>query len=173
MNSVYFYLILLVVVVVNKFAVACYGKLSGLGVVIGDLGSPDLVKSISGNVVCSLSLDVLVLGGDNGVSSTVAALALVLVEGLADRRPGSRPVIACFAVLEVDVSAGLVNSNRIEAVTDNSSVCAGLYEAVAACVVGNDCTVLRIAKVVSPRHRGIGAGDHVLFVFKVKMSVIH
>ena len=167
------YLILLIVVVVNELAVAGYGKLSGFGVVVGDLGSPHLVQSISGNIVCSLSLDVLVLGGDNGVSSTVTAFALVFVKRLTYGRPGSRPVVACFSVLQVDVSAGLVNCNRVEAVTDDSSVCAGLYEAVAACIVGNDSAVLRVAEVVGPGSGSIGACDYVFLVFKIEMTVIH
>ena len=167
------YLILLIVVVVNELAVAGYGKLSGFGVVVGDLGSPYLVQSISGNIVCSLSLDVLVLGGDNGVSSTVTALALVFVKRLTYGKPGSRPVVACFSVLQVDVSAGLVNCNGVEAVTDDSSVCAGLYEAVAACIVGNDSAVLRVAEVVGPGSGSIGACDYVFLVFKIEMTVIH
>ena len=103
----------------------------------------------------------------------MAAFALVLIKGLTYGRPGSRPVIPCFAVLKIDVTTGLVHSNRVEAVTDNTSVCAGFNEAVAACVIGNNCAVFGRAEIVRPCRGSIGTGNHILFVLFIKKAVIH
>lgn len=72
----------------------------------------------------------------------MAALALELIDGLAYGRPGSGPVVVGLEVAEIYVSAGGVGAYAVEAVADNTTVSAALYEAVAACVVGDDSAVL-------------------------------
>ena len=81
------YLILLVVVVVCKLAEAVNGKLSWLAVKVGDHSSPDLVRLALGNIIGNLGFNVCVFRGNNGVSRTVAAFALILVQRLAHRLP--------------------------------------------------------------------------------------
>ena len=105
------YLILLVVRVVDELAVAGNCKLSGLVGGVCYLGSPYLVCSALRNVVSHLGLDALVLGSDDGICSTVTALALELVEGLAYGRPGSRPVFTALLIAQVNVTSGGVVCN--------------------------------------------------------------
>ena len=81
------YLILLVVVLVNEFTITGNGDATGLGIGICYLAVPYLVGCILGNVVKSLGLYSLVFGCDNGISGSVMALALIRIEGLADRCP--------------------------------------------------------------------------------------
>ena len=128
-------LILLVVGIVNELAVACNAQLTGLCICVGYLCSPYFISSVHRNVVCNLRLYLLVLRGDDSVGCTVTALALVAVEGLAYGRPRSRPEIIVLSILDIYISAGLIVGNSIETVTDNTSVCTGFNEAVAACVV--------------------------------------
>ena len=73
------YLILLVVGIVYELAVACNAELTGLCVCVCYLSGPYLVCSVHRNIVSNLRLYALVLRGDNSVSCTVTALALVLV----------------------------------------------------------------------------------------------
>ena len=167
------YLILLVVRVVDELAYAGNSELSGLIGSVCYLSSPYLVCSALGNIVSNLGLNALVLGSDNGVSGTVAALALELIERLAYGRPGSGPVVVGLEVAEIYVSAGGVGAYAVEAVADNTTVSAALYEAVAACVVGDDSAVLGVAEVVSPCGRCVRTGDDILLIEFVEMTVVH
>lgn len=167
------YLILFVVRVVHELAVAGNSELSGLVGGVCYLCRPYLVCSALGNVVGHLGLYALVLGCDNGVSGTVAALALEFIEGLAYGRPGSGPVLAGLLIAQVNVASGGVVCNAVEAVADNTSVSAALYEAVAAGVVGNDSAVLGVAEVVCPCGRCVRTGDDILLAEFVEMSVVH
>ena len=81
------YLILFIVVVIYKFAVAGYGQLAGLGFIIGDLCCPYLIGSVLGNIIGHFGFDAFVFRGDNGVSGTVAAFAFEAVQGFAHGRP--------------------------------------------------------------------------------------
>ena len=117
-------------------------------------------------------MDVGVISLEAGVSGAVVAYRLVFVEGLANGLPGSRPVVVGIVITNVNISAG-EGDIGVETVSRDSSVSAALYKAVTACVVGNNSTVFGRAKVISPRRRGIRAGNHVLFVFQVKITVLH
>jgi len=67
--------------------------------------------------------------------------ALVNVQWLCTWLPGCGPEIAAFIVTKIYVtSRGVV---AVEVVTDNSSVGTALYEAVTACVVGNNSAISR------------------------------
>ena len=166
-------LVLLVVRVVYELTVACYGKLSGLVGGVCYLCRPNLVGCVLGNVVGNLALNSAVLRGDDGVCSTVAAFTLEAVKALAYRRPRSRPVVACFGISDVDITSGSIVRNAVKAVADNASVCAALYEAVSARVVGDDSSVLRGAEVVRPCRGSVGTGDDILFVEFVEVTVVH
>jgi len=80
-------LILLIVVFGCEFTEAEYRELSGLGGSVGDLCVPYLIGLAQGNVIGDLGFYFRILGGDDGISRTVAAFALVLVKRLAHGLP--------------------------------------------------------------------------------------
>ena len=166
------YLILLVVVVVGEFHKAEHGQLSWLVGGVGDLCAPNLIGLVIGYIVGGLGMHVCIIRSHNGVSGTVAAYALVLIQGLAHRLPGCRPVIRSVVVPDVDISAG-ERHIAIEAEPGDSAVCAALYKAVAAGVVGDHSAVFRISQVVCPGSRGVRSCDDVFLVCKVKVTVLH
>ena len=72
-------LVLLIVRVVNKFTVACNCKITGLIPCICNLSAPYLIGSVLGHIVGCFSLDIGIFRGNNGISGTMAAFALVLI----------------------------------------------------------------------------------------------
>ena len=165
-------LILLIVVVVGELHEAEHGERAGLVGGIGDLGAPYLIGLAGGDVVGRLGRDAGIGGGHDGIRRAVAALALVLVEGLADGLPGGRPEVAALGVAQVDVSARQ-RHHGIEAESEVASIRAGLHEAVACGVIGDDGTVGGVAEVVDPGRGGIRAGDDIFLVGKVEVAVLH
>ena len=81
------YLILLVVVFGGEFAEARHRQLSRLVRAVSDLSVPDFVGLSERNIVGDLGLYPGVFRTDNGISGTVAAFALVLVQRLAHGLP--------------------------------------------------------------------------------------
>ena len=165
-------LILLIVVVVGEFYEAEGGQVSGLIAVVGDDRTPNLIGCAVGHVIGHLRADVCIVGRDHSVCGAVTADALVGIQRLANRLPGSRPVICGVVVPQVDVTARQCH-HRVEAIAADSAVCAGLDEAIAGSIVGNDCAVFRRTKVVDPRCRGIRMVDHILLVLEVKVTILH
>ena len=80
-------LVLLIIAVSSKLSVTENGNITFRIRIVGHSQLPDLVGSAHGNVIGGAAADALVAGLDEGVSGTVAALAGVLVEGLAHRLP--------------------------------------------------------------------------------------
>ena len=166
------YLILFIVVVVGEFHKAEGGQVSRLVAVVLDYSAPYLIGSADGNIIGHFRGNAGIFRGNNGVSGTVAADALVSIQRLAHRLPGSRPVIVGVIVPQIDITAGQCH-HRVEAEPADSAVCAGLDKAVAGSVVGNHCTVFRRTQVVYPGCRSIRMINDVFFVFQVKITVLH
>ena len=167
------HLILLVIVVVDELAVTRNGKLARLVVIVRDDRVPYFIRSVLRHIVGRLRGDLLILGRNDRVRGTVAALALVALKGLAHRCPRGRPVLSALRILDVNVAARLIKRHAVETIADDTSVRAGLHEAVSARVVRNDRAVLRGSQIVSPCRRGVGSGDDVLLCFLIKITVLH
>ena len=134
-------LILLVVILVYKLAVACSGEVSRLYVIVGDFASPNLIIGVLRNIIGRFRGDFFVLGRNDCVSCTVAALALVLGKRLADGRPRAAPIVAVVVVLDVNVASGLVAVYAVKAVAQNSALCAALNERISARVARDNRAV--------------------------------
>ena len=139
--------------------------------IVSQLQLPNFISLIQGNIIQYLGSDLRVLRGDAGISQTMTALTLVILEIFADRLPGCRPVIAGLLITQVDVPSGGIIF--IEMIADDTSLRSALYETVAACIIGNDGAVLRRAEVIGPGCRCVRTSDHVLFVRFIKKTVLH
>ena len=77
------YLILLIIAVVGKLSITKYGNGSGLCGIVCDLCRPYFIGLSKRNIVKHLGMDACVVSLHGGIGCTVAALALILAQGLA------------------------------------------------------------------------------------------
>ena len=136
------YLILLIVVLVCELTEAEQRQISLLVGVVCYLNSPYLIGLVERNIVSDLGLDAGILAGNSGISGTVTALGLILIEGLAYRLPCGAPEILSFIISYVYISSRKTDIG-VETIAEYSSVSAALYKAVSSSVIGNDSAVLR------------------------------
>ena len=158
---------------VGPFHVGEHGKGSRGVARVRELENPGFEGTADGHEVGGFGLNVRVLGFDDRVGRAVAACGAVLVKRLADRLPGGGPVVAGDVITDVEIAAGLVEGDGIEAQARESSVRGGSEEAVSARVIGDDGPVLGGAEIVGPRPRRVGAVDDIFLVFVVEMTVLH
>ena len=165
-------LVLLVVIVVGELYETECRQVSRLVAVVGDDSTPYLIGSADGNIICDLRRDAGIVCGNHGISCAVAADALVGIQRLAYRLPGGRPVVLGVVVTQVDV-ASRQRHHGVEPETADSAVCARLDKAVAGSVVRDHCAVFRGTQVVDPGCRRIRMIDDILFVFQIKVTILH
>ena len=139
--------------------------------IIGNRKTPHLIGFAQRNIVEGPGGDAVIICSHTGIAHTVAAFTFITVQIFAHWLPGGRPVIFRFVVTNVKVSSGLIKV--IEYVTENSSVSAGFCKTISACIIGNDCSVIRRSQIIYPWRRRVWAVDDIFPVFIVKISISH
>jgi len=133
---------------IGEFAVGEDRQLALLLGGVGHLEAPVLEGLAERHEVRGLGRDAGVLALHDRVGHAVAALRLVLVEGLGDGLPGGRPEIAGGFVAQVKLAARLVHRDAVETHPQEATGGAALVERIAAGVVGDDGAILRRTEVV-------------------------
>ncbi len=123
------------------------------------------------HIIRRFAVDAAVIGAHFGIPCPMAAFTAIGFQILPHRLPRRRPVIPRAVVTEIEIPPRLVK--LVEHITQNPPVRARPGKAVAACVVGNQCAVLRRSKVIRPGRRGIRTGDYIFPRLVVKVSVLH
>ncbi len=142
----------------------------GRGVaVVGDGEPPDLERLAARREVERARPDPFLGRADRGVRHPVPAL--VGVQLGAGGLPGRRPVLAVGVVPEVEVAPARVGRHVVVAVPGEAPQPGVLLPRVAAGRVRDDAVVSVRAQVVDPRHRRVGAGDHVFAVLVVEEAI--
>ena len=146
-------------------------QFEGLGgiALVGENQLLNLAVVILRNEESSLSLESVLLAGDDGVAHAVAALVAVEL-GLYG---GPAGIPDGVAVLDVEVSAAHVYRDVVVAVTGDTAQTSVLIEAVSACGVGYQRKESLCSEVVYPRIGGTGRSNDILTFFVVKMTEFH
>ena len=146
-------------------------QLEGLGgtALVGENQLLNLAVVVLRNEESSLSLESVLLAGDDGVAHAVAAL--VAVELGLYRGPAGVP--DSVAVLDVEVSSAHVDGDVVIAITCDTAQTSVLIEAVAACGIGYQRKESLCSEVVYPRIGGTGRSNDILTFFVVKMTEFH
>ena len=116
-------------------------------------------------------MDKGIIGNHLCIAQTVAALAFVDGQILSHRLPGGRPVIFRVPVVKIEVTSGLVKV--IEYIAQYSAVCPGTGKAVAAGVIGDNCSIGGRTQVIHPGSRCVGMFNYIFAVFIIKITIVH
>ena len=135
-------LILFVIVLVGKFHKAERRKFSGAVTLIGNHSTPNFMGCTVWHIIGYIRANTAVFCGNDCISGTMPTGAFISVQRLADRLPGSRPIISSLVVPQVNIPPRQCHIG-VKAIACNSAVGTGFYKAVAAGIVGNDSTVFR------------------------------
>ena len=114
------------------------------------------------------SLQAVLRSGDAGVAHSVTAL--IAVKRSLARFPAGVP--DSIPVLDIKIPSTLVHRHSVVAVARDAAVLGILAEAVAAGRSGDQAEEVVCAKIVYPRPRSGGIGDHILSVLIVEISVL-
>ena len=165
------YLILIVIIIIRKLCITKYRNLTRLVRCVRHLTSPNLIYLSERHIVICLCLNARILREHCSISSSMMNLALILIQVLANRLPGSRPEISSLIVSDVNVTSRCIIT--VEMITQDTAIGTALNKAVTTRIVGNDRTILRRTKIVTPRSRCIRSGDHIFAVLLIKVTIIH
>ena len=157
------HLILLIVVVIGEFYESkCRQMPNGIAAV-GNLGTPNLMRCAVWHIIRHFRSNSGIFCGKDGVSCSMAAFALIGVQRLSDRLPGSRPIIRCIIVPQVDIPSGKCHIG-IEPIAGNSSIGARLYETISGSLIGNNSAIFRGTQIIGPGSRCVRLGDDIFFI---------
>ena len=164
-------LVLLIVAVAGKLGVARKCQLPRLFRLVLHSEAPYLIGRAKRHIVIRLCTDAAIPAAYGGIAGSVPALTLILIQILTDRLPRNRPVVAIPIVAYVKISARLIK--LIEHIAQDAPLCTRFYKTVAACVIGDQRSVLGRSQIVRPWRRRVRSRDDILQVFVVKISVLH
>ena len=87
------HLILLVIAFIRELCIAKYGNLTWTVRGIGHLQIPYFISLVQRNIIECFGMNVSIICLNVGISCTMMTLTLIVIQVLAYRLPGSRPVI--------------------------------------------------------------------------------
>ena len=117
-------------------------------------------------------LDLPVIAGIGGIGQAVAAGIRRLVQRLAHRLPGNRPVFPRFVVPDIHVMAGPVQRHPVGPEPGHPVVLRRFVERVAARGLVEHRAVVVHADVIGPGGRGVHPIDDIFAAVVVKISVL-
>ena len=103
----------------------------------------------------------------------MAALTLVLIKRLTNRLPGCRPEVSVFHIAQVKVTSGLIHRNGIKAQTQKTSLGTRFIKTVTTRIVSNYSTINCRTKIITPARRCVRAGNYILSIVVIKITVFH